>query len=145
MACFKLVVNEHAIRGSHYDISMFCIFVGVKIIMHQAGTGVHRDLLIVQEQNYWVELFSGPIISSQGNYEVVEPISCHLCRHYNQLILEAIRLSILKAIMFAALGGDRVQQEVVRLLAEKSPYSLSVINKKNTKKHVGKSNSSISV
>lgn len=64
-------------------------------------------LRVVQQQHYGVELLPGPIVSAQRDDEVVQTVSCRLCRHYNQLILEAVRLCILKAVMCTALDGDR--------------------------------------
>lgn len=76
-----------------------------------------RVLRVVQQQHYGVELLPGPIISSQRDYEVVETISCSLRRHYNQLIFEAVRFGVLKAVVCAALGREEFNEESVRLSA----------------------------
>lgn len=66
-------------------------------------TGKLEALRVVQQQHYGVELLPGPIVRTQRDDEVIETISCRLRGHYNQLILEAICLGILKTAMCTAL------------------------------------------
>lgn len=63
------------------------------------------NLRVVQQQHDRVQLLPGPIVGAERDNEIVETISCRLGRNYNQLILEAVRLGILKAVVRAALTG----------------------------------------
>lgn len=95
----------------HY--SDYLTFVGFTILNRWV-------LRVVEQQHYGVELLPGPVVSAQRYDEVVETVSRRLCRHYNQLILEAVRLGILKAVMCAALdGGRQFNQKLVGLFTQR--------------------------
>lgn len=84
--------------------------------MQRGKTGVLR---VVQEQHYGVELLPGPIVSAQGDDEVVEAVPRRLRRHDDQLVLKAVGLGILEAAVRAALRGwKRWQPGVQRHFTE---------------------------
>lgn len=69
---------------------------------------MEKYLLVVQKQHNWVQLFARPIVGTQWDDEVIQPIACSLCRHDDQLVLKAIGFGIFKAVVLAALweGGS---------------------------------------
>ena len=75
-------------------------------------TCVEMNSRVVQQQDDGVELFPGPVISSERHYEVVEAVPCSLSRHYDEFVFKTIRLSILEAVVPAALHKRREKQTV---------------------------------
>ena len=57
-------------------------------------TGVLR---VVQQQHDGVQLLAGAVVSPQRDDEVVEAVPGRLCRHDDQLVLEAVRFGVLEA------------------------------------------------
>lgn len=74
---------------------------------------MEKYLLVVQQQDNWVELLAGPIVGAKGDDEVVEPIASRLCRNDDQLVLKPIGFGIFKAVVLAALCGGRQHRDSV--------------------------------
>lgn len=89
---------------------MYCFFPlppPTECLMRRIRLRSGGVLRVVQQKNNGVELLPGPIVRSQRDDEVVQTVPRRLCRHYDQLVLEAVRFSVLKAVVCAALCGDR--------------------------------------
>ena len=105
----------------HITMWVFEVIVEMSVSLHPCRsknkrTGRLQVLRVVQQQHYGVELLPGPIVGAQRDDEVVETVSRRLCRHYNQLILEAVCFGILKAAVCAALTDRQSERESVRFL-----------------------------
>lgn len=86
---------------------------------------------IIQQQDNRVELFSGSVISSERNYEVIKAIPCSLSRHDDELVFKPICFGIFKTVVPAALrrreNGRYIRFAFIKRQREKKKYTEAVI------------------
>lgn len=83
---------------NHRPDSWVCKPIGLNPNMLWKSNAAARSR-IIQQQHDGVQFFPRSVIGSQWHYEVVQAISSCFSRNDDQLVLEAIRLGVLKTVV----------------------------------------------